>query len=62
MSNYRLEGKSIVENQTGHTMFESNNKRELHKRLAFLNMGGAFDGWTPDFFLLEMPENNYLDD
>lgn len=62
MSNYRLEGKSIVENETGHKVFESKNKRELHKKLAFFNMGGAFDGWTPDFFLIEIPENNYLDE
>ncbi len=58
MSNYTIDstrGKhKIVEKQTGHTVFQSRNKRNAHKKLAFFNMGGAFDGWTPSFFLVDI--------
>ena len=58
MNNYTIEsarGKhKIVEKQTKHVVFECRNKRKAHKKLAFFNMGGAFDGWTPTFFLVNI--------
>lgn len=63
MSNYSINkvGKKYIikENKTGYELYETHNKAEAHKKLAFLNMGGAFDGWTPSFFLTEIPENYY---
>jgi len=59
MTNYSIKtvknNHKIVEKATGHVVFESKNKRKAHKRLTFYNMGGAFDGWTPSFFLIECP-------
>lgn len=58
MNNYSIESTKgrhkIVEKKTGHIVFESRNKRNAHKKLAFFNMGGAFDGWTPTFFLVDI--------
>lgn len=58
MSNYTIEttqGKhNIIEKPTGHKVGSNGNKRAAHKKLAFLNMGGAFDGWTPSFFLIDV--------
>lgn len=66
MSNYTLESSKgkhkIVENKTQHIVFETRNKRQAHKKLVFYNMGGAFDGWTPSFFLVEMPEIDYSEE
>lgn len=60
MSNYSIKTKNkehtIIEKSTGHSVFKSTNKRNAHKKLAFYNMGGGFDGWTPSFFLTKMPE------
>ena len=33
------------------------NFSEARKFLAFLNKGGAFDGWTPEFFLKNIVKN-----
>jgi len=63
MNNYSMKKKSkeytIVENQTGHKVYTGKKKGEAYKHLTFLNMGGAFDGWTPSFFLIPVPEYNY---
>lgn len=63
MNNYEIktEGRNytILEKATGYEVFSSNNKRKAYKQLAHFNMGGCFDGWTPSFFLTEIPENYY---
>lgn len=63
MSGYSIETKNkehtIIEKSTGHRVFNSTNKRTAHKKLAFFNMGGGFDGWTPSFFLIKIPENTF---
>jgi hypothetical protein len=63
MNNYAIDKKSkeytIIETKTGHQVYTGMKKREAYKHLTFLNMGGAFDGWTPNFFLVKMPEYNY---
>jgi hypothetical protein len=46
----------IHEYNTGHVVHVNTSKRAAYKRLTHLNMGGMFNGWTPDFFLQEMPE------
>jgi hypothetical protein len=59
MNNYTIiknEEYEIHERPTGLVVYRDSNKRNAHKRLAHLNMGGMFDGWTPKFFLVEMPE------
>ena len=65
MNNYSIVEQSkriqIVENKTGHIVFTSKKKGLAYKQLTFFNMGGAFDGWTPSFFLIEMPKNSFPD-
>jgi hypothetical protein len=65
MNNYKMMNKNteytIVENKTGHVVYTSIEKRAAYNQLTFLNMGGAFDGWTPKFFLNKCPEFNYLE-
>lgn len=57
------EGKTfkIHENSTDHIVFECKKEREAYKKLTFFNMGGAFDGWTPSFFLIKFPENHFTE-
>lgn len=63
MSNYSIEktdlGFDIREEKTGHIVYSGENRNESYKRLSFFNMGGAFDGWTPSFF---MTESNIFED
>lgn len=64
-SNYRIEATedsyTIIENNTGHTLEVLDNETEAYKRLSWFNMGGAFDGWTPEFVLKKV-EINFDDD
>lgn len=63
MSSYSIENINkeyrIIEKRTKHAVFTTTSKRKAHKKLAFYNMGGGFDGWTPSFFLIKMPENYF---
>ena len=63
MNNYSIRQRSkkyeIVESKTGHVVYAGKKKRDAYKQLTFFNMGGGFDGWTPSFFLVEMPEISY---
>ena len=61
MNNYSVvknkENKyEIHEHNTDQIVHVDTNKRAAYKRLTHLNMGGMFNGWTPKFFLQEMPE------
>jgi hypothetical protein len=60
MSNYSIKmvnkEYTIIEKSTKNVVFTTTSKRNAHKKLAFYNMGGGFDGWTPSFFLTKMPE------
>lgn len=49
--NYKIvNGNSVVESRTGHVMVEGVSQEEARKIARRMNMGGAFDGWTPEFF------------
>ena len=57
MSNYTIsEGDNkkvynIKETKTEQVIRSFDNFNEARKYMVYLNKGGAFDGWTPNFFL-----------
>jgi len=60
MSNYSLIERNneyiIHEIMTDNDVFKTDDQDEAYDKLTHFNMGGAFDGWTPSFFLTEIPE------
>jgi hypothetical protein len=42
---------SITEKETGFVIKENLDNVEARKLLRHLNLGGGFDGWTPNFFM-----------
>jgi hypothetical protein len=41
----------VQENATGHVINQFNNIGEAKKYMKFLNLGGGFSGWTPNFIV-----------
>lgn len=48
----------IVEKETGFVVDRMFFEDDANERLHFLNSGGAFDGWTPEFMLNSIPKSN----
>ena len=40
----------VIEHATKHIIFESNDEYKAKNVSRRLNLGAAFDGWTPNFF------------
>lgn len=52
---YKLKNKTeIYEIETEQTIKKFDNPNEAKNYYRFLNLGGAFDGWTPSFILKKM--------
>jgi hypothetical protein len=51
MKKYNIKGTRIVETSTSHVINDYATEEGAKKAAAFLNTGGAFNGWTPYFFL-----------
>jgi hypothetical protein len=49
-------GFNVVEVATEYTIMTYFNENEARKFMKFLNRGGSWNGWTPSFFLIKMPE------
>jgi hypothetical protein len=47
----------IEEKNTGHLIRAFDNYNEAKKYMKFLNLGGAFSGWTPTFILNNSSKN-----
>lgn len=55
----------IFEKATHQTLLAGQDKTKISSYLEFLRGGGAFNGWTPTFFLvkpIKMVEENCYDD
>lgn len=56
--NYKIVEKyntfDVFEKATESVISSFSDKEEARKFLRFLNLGGAFDSWTPNFFLKSM--------
>lgn len=54
-TNYKIQMNKtlfdVIETQTGHVVFTHSSSSEAKKVMRHLNLGGSFDGWTPDFFM-----------
>ena len=54
-TNYKVvetRGKFVVqETQTGHEIYSSLSREDARNMMKHLNLGGSFDGFTPDFFM-----------
>ena len=66
MSNYSLIERNneyiVYENLTGNHVFKTDDQEQAYDKLTHFNMGGGFDGWTPSFFLTEIPEFEELEE
>lgn len=55
MANYKIQMNKtmfdVIETQTGHVVFTHPMHSEAKKVMRHLNLGGGFDGQTPDFFM-----------
>lgn len=60
--NYKIEEINsnfvVVETQTEQIVRAFNTRDKARKFMKFLNLGGAFDGWTPTFFLKRLNITN----
>jgi len=54
---YMFRTWDLVEIQTGIPIKTSLKKEEARAMLRHLNMGGAFDGFTPQFFCQSLKDN-----
>jgi hypothetical protein len=52
MSKYRVVDRKVVEISTNFTIKRCDSKSKAIALSNFLNSGGAFDGFTPNFFLI----------
>lgn len=60
MANYRYTKQGeIVEKSTGYIVHLTSSKKESIKYTNWLNAGGAFNGWTPQFFLNKKVKQKY---
>lgn len=50
MMNYKIVNNDLVETPTEMVVVRSNVIENLRKMKRHLNMGGGFDGFTPNFF------------
>lgn len=62
MMDYRIDTMpghwfKLVESKTDQVIKTFTMYSEAKKMLRHLNLGGGFDGWTPQFFLKKIPEN-----
>lgn len=44
-------GYSVLETATEHIIYTFDNRSDAKKMMKHLNLGGGFDGFTPNFFL-----------
>lgn len=51
MMKYKIQKNKIIENATKFVMGEITNKKAREKRKKFLENGGAFNGWTPQYMI-----------
>jgi len=53
--NYKIVEKDkkflVIETKTDQIIDQYNTRQEAKERLRFLNLGGAFDGFSPSFIL-----------
>jgi hypothetical protein len=63
--NYKIVEKNniwhVIETQTEHLIKSFFDQKEAKSCQRHLNFGGAFDGWTPNFFLKSSSLNNQND-
>jgi hypothetical protein len=50
MMNYTGSHNKVIETQTGTVVYRNSNFKKVREMKRHLNMGGGFDGITPDFF------------
>lgn len=50
-------GFKVEEKATGYTVRMFDTKDQAKKYMKFLNLGGGFDGWTPQFILNNSSKN-----
>jgi len=55
LMSYRVMGNAIIEKITGYVVYKTNVVGEATRMCRSLNLGGGFNGITPDFFCLEYP-------
>lgn len=48
--NYTGSYNKVVETQTGTVVYKNQNFKKVREMKRHLNMGGGFDGFTPNFF------------
>ena len=50
-------GYAVQEKNTGHLVRAFDHYDDAKKYMKFLNLGGAFSGWTPSFILNSSSKN-----
>ena len=60
MIGYKVNGNSVVETKTGLDIYSSDSSKKNTEVCRHLNLGGGFDGWTPEFFLTIIPDEKYI--
>lgn len=60
MIGYKVNGNSVVETATGHDVYNSDSSKKNTEVCRHLNFGGGFDGWTPEFFLIPIPDEKNI--
>jgi len=50
MANYKYDRGKVIENKTGYTLAKTDKKTAINL-VNWLNAGGAFNGYTPRFFI-----------
>lgn len=55
MMNYSGSYNKVIETQTGNVVYKNTNFKKVREMKRHLNMGGGFDGFTPDFFNAVIP-------
>lgn len=53
--NYIGSYNKVIETQTGLVVYRNQNFKKVREMKRHLNMGGGFDGQTPEFFLQTIP-------
>ena len=59
VSGYAHPTYEVVETGTQQIIKSGMRKEEAKAKTRHLNMGGGFDGWTPSFFLAQIPLPNF---
>lgn len=47
----------VVENTTNQVIKSGLSLQKAKEMVRHLNLGGGFDGWTPSFFLQQIPQS-----